>query len=101
MLVRWGCEKADEDGVEAYLKASLIGAPMYARHGFQAVKEVELGLTKWGGDEILGYLEVQSQGVSQRCRASRGAPSVVLPHRDISLHPARTLARLVLASHQW
>ncbi|RYF45992.1 MAG: N-acetyltransferase, partial [Cytophagaceae bacterium] len=30
MLVRWGCEKADEAGVVAYLEASPIGAPMYA-----------------------------------------------------------------------
>ncbi|KAJ4374991.1 hypothetical protein N0V83_002070 [Neocucurbitaria cava] len=56
MLVRWGCERADEAGVEAYLEASLMGAPMYARHGFQAVKEVELDLRKWEGKEIMSFI---------------------------------------------
>ncbi|CAO2654109.1 Nn.00g108420.m01.CDS01 [Neocucurbitaria sp. VM-36] len=56
MLVRWGCERADEAGVEAYLEASPMGAPMYARHGFQAVKEVELDLRKWGGKESMPFI---------------------------------------------
>jgi hypothetical protein len=56
MLVRWGCEKADEVGVEAYLEASPMGAPMYARHGFRPVKEVELDLRKWGGEEMMTFI---------------------------------------------
>jgi GNAT superfamily N-acetyltransferase len=56
MLVRWGCEKADEVGVEAYLEASPMGAPMYARHGFRPVKEVDLDLTKWGGKEKMMFI---------------------------------------------
>jgi GNAT superfamily N-acetyltransferase len=56
LLVRWGCEKADEAGVEAYLEASKMGAPMYARHGFEPVREVELDLTRWGGDEKLSFI---------------------------------------------
>ncbi|TDZ27371.1 putative transcriptional regulatory protein [Colletotrichum spinosum] len=34
MLVKWGCERADEDGVGAYVDASKAGAPLYQRHGF-------------------------------------------------------------------
>lgn len=56
MLVRWGCEKADEAGVEAYLEASPIGAPMYARHGFLAVKEVEIDLRKFDGKDVLSFI---------------------------------------------
>lgn len=56
MLVRWGCERADEAGVEAYLEASLMGAPMYARHGFEAVKQVELDMKKWGGKENMSFV---------------------------------------------
>jgi GNAT superfamily N-acetyltransferase len=56
MLVRWGCEKADEVGVEAYLEASPMGAPMYARHGFHPAKEVELDLTQWGGKEKFSFI---------------------------------------------
>jgi GNAT superfamily N-acetyltransferase len=56
MLVRWGCEKADEVGVEAYLEASPMGAPMYARHGFRPVKEVELDLTRWEGKDKMRFI---------------------------------------------
>lgn len=56
MLVRWGCEKADEAGVEAYLEASPMGAPMYARHGFEEVKQIELDLRQYGGDEALEFI---------------------------------------------
>ncbi|KNG50632.1 acyl-CoA N-acyltransferase [Stemphylium lycopersici] len=56
MLVRWGCEKADQAGVEAFLEASVMGAPMYARHGFQPVKEVDLDLRKWGGKEQMKFI---------------------------------------------
>lgn len=34
MLVRWGCEIADHEGVGAYIDASKAGAPLYAKHGF-------------------------------------------------------------------
>ncbi|KAF1830941.1 hypothetical protein BDW02DRAFT_601263 [Decorospora gaudefroyi] len=53
MLVRWGCDRADEAGVPAYVEASLMGAPMYARHGFQRVKQVEFDLSKWGGKGVM------------------------------------------------
>ena len=56
MLVRWGCEKADEAGVVAYLEASPVGAPMYARHGFEVVDKMELDLRKYGGDEVLEFI---------------------------------------------
>ncbi|KAG9190382.1 hypothetical protein G6011_08470 [Alternaria panax] len=56
MLVRWGCGKADEVGVEAFLEASPMGAPMYARHGFQPVKEVGLDLRQWGGKEQMTFI---------------------------------------------
>jgi GNAT superfamily N-acetyltransferase len=56
MLVRWGCERADEVGVQAYLEASLIGAPLYARHGFVGKKEIELDLRKWLGGEVHKFI---------------------------------------------
>ncbi|KFY49809.1 hypothetical protein V495_00460 [Pseudogymnoascus sp. VKM F-4514 (FW-929)] len=34
MLVKWGCDVADRDGVAAYLDASKAGALLYKRHGF-------------------------------------------------------------------
>jgi hypothetical protein len=56
MLVRWGCDRADEAGVQAYLEASPVGAPMYARHGFVALPEIELDLRKWSGDEVMKFI---------------------------------------------
>lgn len=56
MLVRWGCERADGAGVEAFLEASPMGAPLYARYGFQPAEEVHLDLRKWGGEEQLDFI---------------------------------------------
>lgn len=56
MLIRWGCEKADEAGLEAYLEASPVGAPLYARHGFEPVAEMELDLRKWGVDWVMEFI---------------------------------------------
>ncbi|KAL1608293.1 hypothetical protein SLS60_003233 [Paraconiothyrium brasiliense] len=50
MLVQWGCERADEAGVEAYLEASLVGAPMYERLGFKPVKHIELDTKTFGAE---------------------------------------------------
>jgi hypothetical protein len=34
MLVKWGCDLADVDGVGAYVDASKAGAPLYQKLGF-------------------------------------------------------------------
>ena len=34
LLVKWGCDLADADGVSAYVDASKDGAPLYAKYGF-------------------------------------------------------------------
>ncbi|KFY15947.1 hypothetical protein V492_01664 [Pseudogymnoascus sp. VKM F-4246] len=34
MLVNWGCDLADKDGVSAYVDASKNGAPLYKKYGF-------------------------------------------------------------------
>ncbi|KAF4973201.1 hypothetical protein FSARC_453 [Fusarium sarcochroum] len=34
MLMRWGCDLADKNGVAAYVDASKSGAPLYERFGF-------------------------------------------------------------------
>jgi GNAT superfamily N-acetyltransferase len=76
MLVRWGCEKADEVGVEAFLEASPMGAPMYARHGFQPVKKVELDLRQWGGKEKMDFIV----SLCLSSRLLRGVSNVVIAH---------------------
>ncbi|KAF2203085.1 acyl-CoA N-acyltransferase [Delitschia confertaspora ATCC 74209] len=49
-LLRWGLEQADAKGVETYLEASQIGAPLYARYGFQPVKDLVFDLRDFGYD---------------------------------------------------
>jgi hypothetical protein len=34
MLVKWGCDLADSQGVSAYVDASKDGAPLYSKFGF-------------------------------------------------------------------
>lgn len=34
LLVKWGCDLADKDGVAAYVDASKEGAPLYKKYGF-------------------------------------------------------------------
>ncbi|KAF1916048.1 hypothetical protein BDU57DRAFT_538384 [Ampelomyces quisqualis] len=66
MLVRWGCERADEAGVQAYLEASLMGAPMYARHGFVGKEEMELDLRKWPGGEVHKFIPMRRPTKDER-----------------------------------
>jgi hypothetical protein len=35
MLIQWGCDLADQDGVPAYLDAHIDAAPLYRKFGFQ------------------------------------------------------------------
>lgn len=34
MLLKWGCDVADRDGVGAYVDGSKDGAPLYSKFGF-------------------------------------------------------------------
>ena len=34
MLVKWGCDLADKDGVGAYVDGTKDGAPLYEKFGF-------------------------------------------------------------------
>lgn len=52
MLMRWGLERADEEGVEAYLEASPDGKPIYEHFGFVAQEELVVDLEGKGlGDK--------------------------------------------------
>jgi hypothetical protein len=43
-LMRWGLEKADEDGVESYLEASPDGKPIYEHFGFREAERLVVDL---------------------------------------------------------
>lgn len=42
MLLNWGLEMADREGLAAYLEATSDGKPLYERHGFVTVREINL-----------------------------------------------------------
>ncbi|KKY15003.1 putative gnat family [Diplodia seriata] len=49
MLIRWGTEHADRDGLICFLEASEAGRPLYKRHGFVDRQVTTFDLTKYGG----------------------------------------------------
>lgn len=51
MLVRWGCELADKDGVATYLDASKAGKRLYERYGF-----VDRGDPEYCQDEMVSMV---------------------------------------------
>lgn len=42
MLLKWGLEKADEEGLESYLEASPVGKSLYEKLGFKEVGRLVL-----------------------------------------------------------
>ncbi|KAF2235853.1 acyl-CoA N-acyltransferase [Viridothelium virens] len=60
LLVRWGVERADEEGWECYLEASPKGRGLYEKFGFRVVRELVTDLREWGGKE---GEEVKSAGM--------------------------------------
>jgi GNAT superfamily N-acetyltransferase len=53
ILIRWGMEQAERDGVPAYLEAGVMGKPIYERYGFVQVGELlEVDLKEGGGEGV-------------------------------------------------
>ncbi|KAF2854469.1 hypothetical protein T440DRAFT_387404 [Plenodomus tracheiphilus IPT5] len=48
MLLKWGLDQADRDGLPAFLEASLMGRPLYASLGFKTRHEEVWDLQKYG-----------------------------------------------------
>jgi ribosomal protein S18 acetylase RimI-like enzyme len=58
MLLRWGIQKADEEGTEAYLEASPDGKPIYEHYGFEEVERLVVSLEgKEGVNEEKEFIE--------------------------------------------
>ena len=52
MLVKWGCDRADDHGIICVVQASEAGTALYTKHGFEIKEETELDLKPYGVDEI-------------------------------------------------
>ncbi|KAF1956347.1 hypothetical protein CC80DRAFT_473230 [Byssothecium circinans] len=52
LLVDWGLQKADQEGLVVYLDSSLAGRGMYEKRGFELVREVTFDRGEWGGEGV-------------------------------------------------
>lgn len=50
MLMKWGCDRADERRLISVLQASQAGLNVYLKHGFEIKMEVDLDLRPYGVD---------------------------------------------------
>lgn len=50
-LLRWGLEKAQEAGLEAYLESTSAGRALYRKNGFEHIEELDIDLGQWGAPE--------------------------------------------------
>ena len=48
MLIKWGTDIADKEGIPAYLEASADGYGLYKKHGFEDVDSWDWDLEPWG-----------------------------------------------------
>ncbi|KAK8048059.1 acyl-CoA N-acyltransferase [Apiospora saccharicola] len=63
-LLSWGLERADQDGVEAYLQASPAGVPLYRKYGFEDIETVTMSRADNYAEVFMKRQPRQSQGVS-------------------------------------
>lgn len=54
-------ERADQDGIKSYLKATPVGYPLYTRLGFTENGRFELDLRPFGGDQTYYNVAMQRE----------------------------------------
>ncbi|KAJ4986882.1 GNAT family protein (acetyltransferase) [Stagonosporopsis vannaccii] len=52
LLLDWGMQKADKEGLVTYLDATQRARPIYAKRGFELKKVVEWDRKVWGGEGV-------------------------------------------------
>lgn len=52
LLLRWGCERADQEGLDCFLDATEAGKPLYERFGFVVQKVNALDLGQFGCEGV-------------------------------------------------
>ena len=55
-LVQWGCDRADEMGVQAFVEGTLTGRRLYEKHGFVVTEAVDLKPERWPERPLIQYL---------------------------------------------
>lgn len=70
MLIQWGCDIAQKQGVPCFLEASPAGLPVYQKSGFEEVDRFVFDLEKHGGEgsrvnvQMIKYPDSASEVVS-------------------------------------
>ncbi|KAI9712441.1 MAG: hypothetical protein M1820_001654 [Bogoriella megaspora] len=68
MLLDWGIERAERDGLECYLEASKMGRPLYEKFGWEGVRDQRYDVSRWAGKEA----EHRSTCMVRKPRGGRG-----------------------------
>jgi WD repeat-containing protein 48 len=50
LMLNWGLNKADKEGLVTYLVATVPGRPVYEKRGFELVSALEWDRVPWGGE---------------------------------------------------
>lgn len=59
LLIRWGIEQAEKDGVPAYLEAGVMGRPIYERYGFVQIGDLlDVDLKEFGIDTVFSMCKM-------------------------------------------
>ncbi|KAJ4363918.1 hypothetical protein N0V83_009371 [Neocucurbitaria cava] len=59
LLIRWGIEQAEKDGVPAYLEAGVMGRPIYERYGFVQVGDLlDVDLKEFGINAVFSMCKM-------------------------------------------
>lgn len=69
IIVAWGCEKADQMSLPAFLEATAAGQPIYLKQGFQKIDEVVIDCDRWAGG--LGPGGTGKHRYTMLCRPAR------------------------------
>lgn len=66
LSMAWGCKKADELGIAAYLEGSPMGVGLYKKYGFDIVDEMNFDARKHGHHEPLTHMCMKRMPQQQR-----------------------------------
>ena len=56
MLVEWGLDMADREGLPCWLQGTPQGRGLYSKCGFKIVGNMDIDMSKYGGEGIYRYV---------------------------------------------
>ncbi|RAK95581.1 GNAT family N-acetyltransferase [Aspergillus ibericus CBS 121593] len=77
-MIRWGVDRADAEGVEAFVISAPMARPVYAKHGFELVLEGE-NLGGDLGEFVPGYMLRKPRGKQEQAGCGGYAKWLAVP----------------------